>query len=287
MTPRLATRASVKVSLVTISYNQAEFLERTILSVIRQDYNGIEYIVVDPGSTDGSRDIIERYRPKISKVILDPDRGPADGLNKGFSHATGDIYGFLNSDDVLYPGAVKRIVRYLSDHPDTDVVSGHAVIIDEQDREIRKSYSDNFSLIRYAYGTGVLMQPSTFFRSEIFRKTDGFNIENRTNWDGELYVDMLMCGARFALIDDFLSGYRLQSNSITASKKLDDGIRNYRKRIFRRIMGRDIKPWDSALSLLFRLEKYIANPRALQERLLHGPIYGRSARQNESPEGRA
>lgn len=265
----------MKVSIVTISYNQAEFLERAIQSVIQQNYDDIEYIIVDPGSTDNSRDIIERYRSRIAKVILDPDKGPADGLNKGFSCASGDVFGFLNSDDILFPGAVKRVVCYLSDHPEVDVVSGHAIIIDEQDREIRKSYSDRFSLVRYAYGTGVFIQPSTFFRSEIFRKTDGFNVENKTNWDGELFVDMRMHGARFSLMDDFLSGYRLQPNSITASKKLDDGIRNYRQRIFRRIMGRDMKPWDTALSMLFRLEKYAVNPRALYERIFHGPVYGR------------
>jgi glycosyltransferase involved in cell wall biosynthesis len=274
----------VKVSIVTISYNQAEFLERAIQSVIQQNYDNIEYIVVDPGSTDNSREIIERYRSRITKVIYEPDKGPADGLNKGFSHASGDIFGFLNSDDILFPGAVARIVSYLSDHPDVDVVSGHAIIIDEQDREIRKSYSDRFSLIRYAYGTGVLIQPSTFFKSETYKKTRGFNVDNRTNWDGELFVDMRMQGARFSLMDDFLSGYRLQSNSITASKKLDDGIKNYRKRIFRRIMGRDIKPRDNALSVLFRLEKYAANPRALYERIFHGPIYGRNAGQPGSTE---
>ena len=94
-----------RVSIVTISYNQAQFLERTILSVLDQDYPEIEYIVVDPGSTDGSREIIERYGSRISKVILRPDRGAADGLNSGFAEASGQILGFLNSDDTLLPGA--------------------------------------------------------------------------------------------------------------------------------------------------------------------------------------
>ncbi len=78
----------MKVSVVTISYNQAEFLEQCIRSVIEQDYDDIEYIVVDPGSTDGSRDIIEKYHDYIDHIIFEPDCGPADGLNKGFAHAT-------------------------------------------------------------------------------------------------------------------------------------------------------------------------------------------------------
>ncbi len=114
------------VSIVTISFNPAEFVERTILSVLAQDYPDIEYIVVDPGSTDGSREIIERYRPRISKIILRPDHGAADGLNGGFAEATGEIFGFLNSDDMLLPGAVSSAVAFLEKHKEIDVVSGHS-----------------------------------------------------------------------------------------------------------------------------------------------------------------
>ncbi|MCB1155752.1 glycosyltransferase, partial [bacterium] len=88
----------MKVSVVTLSFNQADYLERAIRSVVEQDHDDIEYIVVDPGSTDGSRDIIERYRDRIATVITDPDKGPPDGLNKGFAAATGDIYAYMNAD---------------------------------------------------------------------------------------------------------------------------------------------------------------------------------------------
>ena len=212
----------MKVSIVTISYNQADFLERTIRSVVEQDYANVEYIIVDPGSIDGSRDIIERYRGRISQVILEPDQGPADGLNMGFAKATGDIFGFLNSDDILLPGTLSHVVRFFEARPDVDVMSGHTIIIDEHDRPIRSSYSDRFSLIRYAYEAAVLMQPSTFFRADNFNKSSGFNVSNKTNWDGEIFVDMRLQGARFDLMDRFLSGYRLQPQSITSSKKLDD-----------------------------------------------------------------
>src|SRR5690349_13082517 len=114
----------MKFTLVTISYNQAPFLERTIRSVIDQKYDDLEYIVVDPGSTDGSREIIEHFRPYITKTIFEKDRGAADGLNKGFSHATGELYGFLNSDDVLLPGALKEASKFFDTNPDIDVVSG-------------------------------------------------------------------------------------------------------------------------------------------------------------------
>ena len=120
----------MKFSILTVSFNQAKFLEEAIRSVVDQDYPDIEYIVVDPGSTDGSREIIERYRDRIAKIIFEPDRGSAEGLNRGFAAATGDVYGFINSDDVLMPGALARVAGYFRAEPDADIVMGHEWIID-------------------------------------------------------------------------------------------------------------------------------------------------------------
>ena len=124
----------MRVSIVTISYNQAEFLEKAIRSVIEQDYDDIEYIIVDPGSTDGSRDIIERYRSKIAKVIFEPDDGPADGLNKGFAHATGNLCGYLNADDAYLPGSISRVVAAFRCMPEADVICGHGYMVDAEGR---------------------------------------------------------------------------------------------------------------------------------------------------------
>ena len=99
-----------RVSIVTISFNQAAFLERAIRSVVEQNYPLVEYIVVDPGSTDGSRDIIEKYRSRISKIIYEKDSGPANGLNKGFEAASGEIFGYINADDAYLPGALSKAV---------------------------------------------------------------------------------------------------------------------------------------------------------------------------------
>ena len=90
----------MKLSIVTISFNQAKFLERAIRSVLDQSYPELEYIMVDVGSTDGSLDIIERYRSKIARIITEPDKGSADDLKKRFNLACGEIFGFLNSDDL-------------------------------------------------------------------------------------------------------------------------------------------------------------------------------------------
>lgn len=265
----------MRVSIVTISYNQGEFLERAIKSVIDQDYEDIEYIVVDAGSTDGSRDIIERYRSKINKIIFEPDDGPADGLNKGFSYATGDIYGFLNADDILLWQALSQVANYLKKNSNVDVVSGDSIIIDSQDRLIRKSYSDHFSLVQYAYGACVLLQASTFFRCSAFEKAGGFNNTNMRAWDGELWVDMAIKGLQFDKVNRFWSGFRLHGDSITASAKSDDPITQYYEYIFFKIMKRNKTFTDKVVGKGFRIVRHLLNLGDTIQRILHGPIYRR------------
>jgi glycosyltransferase involved in cell wall biosynthesis len=102
---------SPRISIVTISLNQRAFLATAIESVLSQDYGNLEYIVVDPGSTDGSRRVIVGYADRIDHVVFERDGGAAEGLNNGFRHATGDLYGFLNADDVLLPGALKAVAE--------------------------------------------------------------------------------------------------------------------------------------------------------------------------------
>ena len=261
------------LSIVTISYNQAEFLGQCIRSVVEQNYDDIEYIVVDAGSTDGSREIIEKYRDRISKIIFEPDDGPADGLNKGFEVATGDIYGFLNSDDVLETGAIASVARYFEDNPGVDVISGHSWIIDADSRPIRRFYSDRYSLWMAVHGASILSQASTFFRAEVFHRAGGFNAENFVAWDGELFVDMALAGARFSRVDEFLSKFRIHEGGITGSGKLHQAYEGYYCSIFRKIMGREKNSIDRFATVVTKYVRKALNPRDTIERVLRGPIY--------------
>ena len=264
------------VSIVTISFNQAEFLERALLSVLSQDHPYIEYIVVDPGSIDGSRSIIERYQSRLARTIFEPDCGPAHGLNKGFAAATGEIFAFLNSDDVLHPAAVSAAVRYLQQHPEKDVVSGHACVLDPRDRILRRTYSDRITPTKALYQGAILIQPSTFFRRRAFECVQGFNVRNRVAWDGELFFDMALAGCRFGSCDHIWSGYRLHRQSITASSHLNSLRTTQYAAQFRRVTGRELRLTDHGLRAALRLWKHLANPRDSWQRLLHGPIAGRA-----------
>lgn len=264
----------MKISIVTISFNQSRFLEQAICSVIDQDYRDVEYIVVDPGSTDGSREIIERYRDRIDKIIFEPDRGPADGLNKGFAQATGDIFGFLNSDDALLPGALAQVAKAFSLSTEADVISGHGVVVDASGKEIRRIYSDRFSRILAAYGACIMIQPSTFFRSELFNRAGGFNIENRSNWDGELFIDMSLHQARFKTISCMLSQYRIHSDSITGSAKLHELHAQHRAKMFNKVFRRPQTRSDRVMRFVLTYVRKLLNPMDTIERLLRGPIFG-------------
>ncbi len=209
----------MKFSVVTISFNQAEFLERTIQSVLAQREDGVEldYIIVDPGSTDGSRDIIEQYRPEFSQVLLDKDNGPADGLNKGLEKATGDIFYYLNSDDMVAPGTFRKVADYLSAHPAVDVVFANGRFIDANDRTIRRAFSHKYvSPFLNFLDLSTLIQQSTFVRMAAIGDVR-FNIANRTCWDGEFFSDLASRGARFQRVWDDWGWFRLHESSITVS----------------------------------------------------------------------
>ena len=249
-----------RVSIVTVSFNQARFLERAIRSVIEQDHDDIEYIVVDPGSTDGSRDIIARYADRITHVVEEPDSGPPDGLNKGFALATGDIYAYLNADDVFLPGAVRAATSAMGRHPDADVIVGHGYIVDGKGNVIRRFRSAPFTPRRFAYGAAVAMQQSTFFRASAFKATHGFNVGNRTSWDAELLLDMVLAGACVRVVKGYWSLFTIHPESISGSqRRAEESIANH-ERYFRKVMKRERQPMDRIGAWLARTRRWLEDP---------------------------
>ena len=233
----------MKIGIVTISYNQAKYLPRAIESVNVADPQHLEYVIVDPGSTDGSRQLIERYRRRFSRVIFEPDQGPPDGLNKGFAATSAEILGYLNSDDCFTPGALDFVLRYFEQHREIDVLCGAIRIIDEQGRpSVRRRTPDRIDLRRYAYESCFFWQQATFFRRDAFLATAGFNLGSRTAWDGELVVDMALAGCRFAYTNKLLGDFRIYGDSITGSGRLRDALRSDRTHLREKIIAAGFPP---------------------------------------------
>lgn len=257
----------MKFSIVTISFNQGRYLERAIQSVVSQEAVDLEYIVVDPGSTDGSRDLIAKHRDRIDLAILAPDGGPADGLNQGFSVATGDVFGFVNADDELLPGALARIAEAFHSHHWADVVSGCGYFVDEEGRRLRAIIPSTLTPWRYAHGCVTVFQQGTFLRAGWFRRVGGFRRDNHTCWDGELFLDLALAGARFMTIASDVAYFRLHHGSISGSGRLEAQYRVDADRLFEKVMGRNRSRRDALTGAVARLAKWTAEPAYLARRL--------------------
>lgn len=264
---------SMKFSVVTISFNQAQFLRAAMDSVLGQQGVELEYIVCDPGSTDGSREIITSYDdPRIIRVF-EPDEGPADGLNKGFARASGELFYYLNSDDLALPGAFARMAEWFARHREADVGCGHARVIDERGAIIRRVWSEPFARYAVATGAHVQIQPATFIRAEAFHRSGGFDAGDRGNWDGGLLTSLYLSGARIETVDEFLGCYRLHADSITMSGKLAERHHANALRNFERLMGRPMNRGDRWAARALRLRKHLAHPVRTLERLRKGPLF--------------
>jgi glycosyltransferase involved in cell wall biosynthesis len=254
----------MKISVVTISFNQRQYLEEALRSVLSQDYAEVEYIVVDPGSTDGSRELIEQFRQQLAAVVFEPDAGAADGLNKGFAHASGDIFCFLNSDDVLLPGALHKVSEAFAQNPECDIVMGNGFTVDAHGKRIRRIRARGFTLDRYFYGGASWLQQSTFFRRRAFAAAGGFNVHNRSCWDGELLVDMVRQGARVKYLDQDLALFRIHAKSITGSRRHSEMMKGDADRMFSMLRGRQWTALDTVRAYLFRVERILTHPGAVE-----------------------
>jgi glycosyltransferase involved in cell wall biosynthesis len=208
----------MKVSIITPSYNQGKFIEKTLLSVLCQDYPDIEYIVVDGNSTDETIKILEYYKDYIDYLIIEPDRGQSDALNKGFRLATGDILAYLNSDDVYADqNVISTAVKYFQE-TSADVVYGCRKFISED------GYQTNFHPYRefseeYLVWTDYIPQECTFWGRSIFRKSgEWINEEFDFTMDYELWFRFLKQNAQFYAAPETFGLFRYYPDQKTRSR---------------------------------------------------------------------
>lgn len=205
------------VSIVTPSFQSARFIERTIESVLAQDYPRIEYIVMDGASTDGTVDILRRYGDRLRWVSA-PDGGAADAINRGFTQSSGSIFGWLNSDDVYLPGAVSTAVRRLAASPAADVIYGEGVWIDEDDRQIGRYPTESpYRPGMFENECGVC-QPAVWMRRPAFAAAGMLNPALHFAFDYDLWV-RLSRASRFEAVPEVLAASRMHRETKTLGSR--------------------------------------------------------------------
>ncbi len=212
----------LKISIVTPSYNQAKFLEEALLSVKQQNYPAVEHIVMDGGSTDGSVEILQRYAslPGWSHLRWksEPDRGQSDALNKGFRVASGDIVGWLNSDDRYRPDCFRTIATAFQKDAHVDVLYGDYTYINESGRvwRIRREIEFNRFILFYLHMLYV-PTPSSFFRQRIFEHRNYIDTKFHYAMDYEFILRLARNGYAFRHIPALLADFRLHPESKTGA----------------------------------------------------------------------
>ena len=207
----------MRISVVTPSYNQARFIERTLCSVLDQSHRDTELIVIDGGSTDGTLEILTRYGERIV-WRSEADRGQAHAINKGLAMASGEIVCWLNSDDTYEPGALTTVARHFSGHGDCRWVCGRCRIVDEDDREIRRfiTWYKNRLLAGYSYPRllteNFVSQPAVFWRRDLLAEVGPLNEQEHFCMDYEYWLRL---GSRYppGIIDDYLANFRFHRAS--------------------------------------------------------------------------
>jgi glycosyltransferase involved in cell wall biosynthesis len=206
---------ALKLSVITPSFNQGKFLEETILSVLNQGYESLEYIVIDGGSSDESVSIIRRYEQHLAYWVSEKDRGQVHAINKGLERATGDITAFLNSDDLYLPGALQAVADYFEKHRESQWLCGDTILFGEgYDTQLiqAKVPRSVAHCLSWAYKAP---QPGHFWKTELIR--EGFDERWNYDFDHDMYIRLLLKGYVCEHLPLPLAGYRLHQSSKTVA----------------------------------------------------------------------
>lgn len=206
-----------KISIVTPSLNQGLFLEETIRSVLLQGYPDIEYILIDGGSTDNSKQIIEKYSPWLHFWVSEPDRGQSNAINKGFERATGELYAYINSDDLYEPDAFRFAAVAFMKPEKPQLLAGDCIVFNENilKRTFKAWWPEHIGHLLKPFGS-PFAQPSAFWSREIYEQVGGFDEKLHYAFDREFFLKIGLTGKAPLILDQALARYRDHAGTKTS-----------------------------------------------------------------------
>jgi glycosyltransferase involved in cell wall biosynthesis len=205
-----------RITIVTPSYNQGEFIEETILSVLNQNYPFLEYIIMDGGSTDNSVDIIKKYEDKLSFWVSNPDGGQADAIDRGFKMATGDIFAYINSDDIYLPNAFWIIAEIFMSNPSSQWVVGEGYCIDQNGQFINRKKYEPVTFMNMLFLEDCVMQPTAFWRRDLYFAVGGIDPRYKFSFDYDLFLKFCKKSRPISVHHD-IALFRIHSQSKTTT----------------------------------------------------------------------
>lgn len=239
-----------RISIITPSYNQGEFIEETIRSVLLQGYPNLEYLIIDGGSTDQTIDIIRKYEPWLTYWVSEPDRGQTHAINKGLARATGDILAYLNSDDYYLPGTLFKVADHFRQHPETDLLHGRCRYVNQQGQKIGEQWGDITALAEILdlwnvwWNQRQFVQPEVFWSRRIANQIGCFNEALHYVMDYEYWCRILQAGGQVHRIDDEFTCFRLtDTQKSNQSQQVADELRAV------------VQPWLWDRSIALQLSK--------------------------------
>jgi GT2 family glycosyltransferase len=244
-----------RMSIVTPSFQQGRYVERTIFSVVNQRYPDLEYVVQDGGSTDETVDVLQRFDGELTCWVSEPDGGQADAINRGFSRTAGEIMAWLNSDDLLLPGALAYVARFFASHPDVDVVYGNRLLIDENDGDIGiwvLPKHDDVMLTNIDY----VPQETLFWRRRIWESAGGRidpGFDYALDWD--LLLRFREAGAKIVRLPRFLGAFRVHDEQKTSAQDTIGAVECARLR--QRVHGRPVSHEEAVSQTVSYLRRHL------------------------------